>query len=93
VNLTVAVSPSLRKYLQERQVICQVSRDEKVSPHMLSGRASHALTQTGITQKMPDPECSPFYRMYRIAGYTIDNLIGNPSGRSTDNRLAFPHRL
>jgi len=61
VGQAVAASPSVREYLQERQVIAQVTRDQEVSSHMLSGRATHALTQPGIVQQMPDPECRPFY--------------------------------
>jgi hypothetical protein len=44
VDQAVAASPSVREYLQERQVIAQVTRDQEVSSHMLSGRAAHALT-------------------------------------------------
>src|SRR5215510_135885 len=68
-------------------------RDQKVSSHMLSGRAAHALNQSWIVQEMPDPECRPFYRMHGIARHPIYNLIGDPACSSTDDRFAFPHRL
>src|SRR3984893_18754731 len=76
---------------EQRQVVAQVSGDEKVPPDVLAARRAHPTDQLRVAQELSGAKGRSFHRLHGIARDAGHDLDGYAARHAADDRLAFAH--
>src|SRR5215471_12118588 len=82
---------SLGQHGEQRQIVAQMPRDEKVATDVLPSGRAHAADQLRIAEEMPDAEGRALHRLHRVAGDARKDLVGYPPSEAAHHGLALPH--
>ncbi len=73
------------------EVVPNMAGNEKVSPYVFSASLPHLLSQFRVAEKIAQAKGSPLHRMNHKPRNPMNDLGGDSTCRSPNNRLPFPH--
>src|SRR5262245_54400910 len=78
---------------QHGEVVPEVARDQKRSPHVFAPRAAQSGGELGVFEELPDPKRGALDGRHGKPGHLVDDLRRNAPREAADHRLALPHGL